>query len=332
MTLHYTFADLLNIFFRLQQDEAQRKTQDDLARELGVGRRTVAGWFAGDYLPRSAEQVEKLARTLCLTAFQADLLLYAANPAWIKYGTPPAVLAAAEVVRYREEDVAQSQQQAVPALAQIEQAWALVVNDPFEHNYRRWGVGIKETGICRVERRLADQRYTLTLQNQYHEDVFMGGDGSCLAPPIYYLTVMARLVQGDTEDDGYGLMFEAISDECYALLRVREKRRRISVTQTFNGGDNAMVYLRQVPAPSLRGGEGNKLAILAIHQDHWFYVNDALVGQCVIPRLAVAKLDVGIIAGYQQTVVCAFQHFRVYVPSAKSAYPLLETLMQTPVA
>ena len=329
--ISYTFADLLTTFARLQPEGDQRKTQDALAQELKVGRRTIAGWFAGDYLPRSAEQVEKLARSLCLTAFQADLLLYAVNPAWVKYGTPPAVLAAAELVRYREEAVALPELQALPSLTQIEREWALVVDDTFTQNYQRWGVGSKENGICRVERRLADQRYTLTLQNQYHEDVFMGGDSSCLAPPIYYLTVMARLVQGETEDDGYGLMVEAISDECYALMRVREKRRRVSVTQTCNGGDNAKIYLRQAPAPSIRVGEANKLAVLAIQQEHWFYVNDALVGHCVIPRLAVAKLDVGIIAGYQQTVVCAFQQFRVYVPSAKVAYPQLATLMETPV-
>lgn len=329
--LNYTFADLLNIFFRLQQDDSRCKTQNDLARELKAGRRTVAGWFTGDYTPRSPEVIEQIAHILCLTAFQADLLFYAVNPKWVKYGTPRTILEATEIVRYREENITQPQVQTVPSPAQIESEWSLLIADQFESNYGRWGVGYKENGICRIERSINDKRYTLTLQNQYHEDVFMGGDGSFLAPAIYYFTVKARMMQGDTEDDGYGLMFEEISDECYAFFRIREKRRRISVAQTFNGGDKAKVYLRQLPAPSLRMQETNKLAILAIHQDHWFYVNDILVGHAVIPRLSISRLDVGITAGYQQKVVCAFQDFRVYVPAATKLYPTLETMLISPV-
>ncbi len=92
------------------------------------------------------------------------------------------------------------------------------------------------------------------MQNEYHEDVFMGGDSNCFAPSIYYLTVQAELVQGVDDADGYGLLFEAINDECYAFFRVRDQMRRISVVQTRNGGDNATVYLRQLPAPSLQPG------------------------------------------------------------------------------
>lgn len=327
----YTFADLLNIFFRLQRDDIKYKTHDDLAKELKIGRRTIAGWFAGDYTPRSPDVIERIARVLCLTAFQADLLFYSVNPGWIKYGTPRNLLETAEIVRYREENIVQLQLEAVPSIAQIEREWSLVVVDQFERNHKRWGVGTKENGICQVERRLGDKRYTLTLQNQYHEDVFMGGDSSVLAPAIYYMTVMARMIQGDTDNDGYGIMFEEIGDECYAFFRIREKHRRISVIQTFTGGDQAKVYLRQLPAPSIRVKETNKVAILAIQQDHWFYINDVLVGQCVIPRLSIARLDVGIIAGYQQKVVCAFQDFRIYVPAAAKLYPNIENVLNFPI-
>ena len=133
--------------------------------------------------------------------------------------------------------------------------------------------------------------------------------GVCLLPDR-----RAQLVQGDHEADGYGLLFEAINDECYAFFRVRETMRRISVVQTRNGGDDANVYLRQLPAPSLQGGQPNKLAILALHDEHWFYVNEQLVGHQVLPRLAVARLDVGVAAGVGQRVVCEFGDFRVVVP------------------
>ena len=326
--LNYTFAELLTIYFYLHQDVLQKKTQAELAAELQISRRTLTGWFAGDYTPRTAEIVERLAHALCLTAFQADLLLYAVNPAWVKYGTPAAVLAAAEVVRYREQDVAapDTLRQAVPSVAQIEREWPIVFEDTFASNYQRWGVGTKNNGMCQLQRTMDDQRYTLTLHNQYHEDVFMGGDSNCFAPEIYYFTVQVSMVQGATDDDGYGLLFEAINDECYALLRIREKPRKASVVQTFAGGDQAQVYLRQASVPALRTGAVNQLAVLAIHTDHWFYVNGALIGHHVIARLPYSRLDVGIVAGSTQTVICHFHAFQVYAPPAIRLHPTLEKL------
>lgn len=312
---NYTFAELLTVFFHLHQDLETRKTQAELAAAIGVSRRTIASWFAGDYLPRTADLVEQLANALCLTTFQADLLFYAVNPLWVKYGTPATLLTEAEVIRYREqEDETPSLPKATPSVARMESTWHTAFCDQFVSNYQRWGVGHKDSGICRIERSMHNGYYQLTLQNDYHEDVFMGGDSNCFAPPIYYLSVQAKLVQGMDKADGYGLMFEAINDECYAFLRVREQMRRISVVQTQNGGDNAMVYLRQLPAPSLQPNRFNKLAILALHDEHWFYVNDRLIGHQVLARLPVARLDVGIAAGMGQQAVCEFTAFSVLVP------------------
>ncbi len=325
---NYTFAELLTVFYHLHQDLENRKTQAELAQALGVSRRTVNGWFAGDYGPRTPDVVEKLAQALCLTAFQADLLFYAVNPAWVKYGTPSAVLEMAEVIRYREEEAAykQTPAQAAPALTQIEREWRLVFRDTFESNYQRWGVGVKENGMGRLARTICDQRYHLSLQNQYHEDVFMGGDSNCFAPEMYYLTVQAQLVQGSTEADGYGLLFEEINDECYACLRIREKLGKASVVQTLNGGDQSTVYLNRVPVPVLHPHAANKVAVLAIHADHWFYVNDVLIGSYTIPRLPYARLDVGIVAGPQQHALCNFSDFRVYAPPDARLYPTVEKL------
>lgn len=313
--LNYTFAELLTVYFHLHQDLETRKNQTELAAAIDVSRRTLAGWFAGDYLPRTPDLVERLANALCLTAFQADLLFYAVNPAWVKYGTPAAVLAQAAVLRYREQEgEAAPLPAATPSLAQIETTWRPYFREEFTSNYQRWGVGIKHNGICRIERAMVDGSYQLTVQNEYHEDVFMGGDSNCLAPPHYYFSVTAQLMQGDTEADGYGIMFEAINDECYAFFRVRERLRRISVVQTRNGGDDAQVFLRQLPVAGLQPGQANQLAILALQEDHWFYVNGQVVGHCVLPRLGVARLDVGVAAGVGQRVVCAFRRLRVTVP------------------
>jgi transcriptional regulator with XRE-family HTH domain len=313
----YTFAELLTVFFHLHQDLEIRKTQAELAAAVGVSRRTLSSWFAGDYLPRSPEAVLRVAQALCLTAFQADLLLYAVDASWVRYGTPAAVLEAAEILRYREEEVAADTRgtEAVPSLAQIQEEWPVIFADRFERNYRRWGVGVKENGMGRLLRTLGKGTYELSLENHYHEDLFLGGDSACFAPKLYFWTVQARLVHGEHRDDGYGLMFEELSDEAYAFLRIRESKCRASVIQTFNGGDQATVFLRRVPAPALQPGEWNRLAILAIFDEHWFYVNGALIGHKVIPRLPYARLDVGIVAAPGQQVVCQFRDFCVQAPA-----------------
>ncbi len=113
-----------------------------MAAAIGVSRRTLAGWFAGDYLPRTADLIEGLATALSLTAFQADLLFYTVNPTWVKYGTPATVLAQAEVLRYREqEDGAQPLPQTTPSIAQIETTWRPHFQETFTSNYQRWGGG-----------------------------------------------------------------------------------------------------------------------------------------------------------------------------------------------
>ncbi len=313
---NYTFAELLTYFFYLHQDLDNRKTQEELAKALGVNRRTITNWFSGNYIPRTPDAIERIAKALSLTAFQADLLFYSINPAWVKYGTPANILESAEVIRYRETEDGKTKKivEATPSPTQIEKEWHLTFEDRFTGNHQRWGTGVKENGICRLERRFSQGGYELTLHNLYHEDVFMGGDSNCFALEIYYLTVQAKMLEGNTDDDGYGLMFEEINDECYALMRVREQARQVSVVQTINGGDNAQIYLRRKPTPSLRPQESNKLAILAVDKEHWFYVNDALVSHHSIPRLSRSRLDVGIIAGSRQTVVCRFGDFRVYQP------------------
>jgi hypothetical protein len=273
--------------------------------------------------------VERLARALGLTAFQADLMLYSVNPKWVRYGTPPEVLEAAEVVRYREEDIphAINDSQLAPSIAQIEDEWRVVIRDTFENNYRRWGIGTTNDGTGEIERRMEDGRYVLTLRSFFHGTVFMGGDSQCFAPDIYYVSVDATLIQRGTDEDGYALIFEEVSDGCHAVFRIREVQLQASVVQTFNGGDRFNIYLRRAPALSLRPGVANKIAILAIHQDHWFYINNQLIGQCTIPRLSSSRLDVGAIAGSEQPAICHFRNFQVFVPQATRMYPRLEKVI-----
>lgn len=330
---NYTFSELLTVFVHLQSSSFTKKTQAGLAEEAKISRRTLAGWLAGDYVPRSADSIDRLATALCLTSLQTDLLLYAVNPAWVKYGTPRHILETSEVVRYREDDIGVvNETQLTPVTpTEIERSWILVLKEEFGANSHRWGVGVKNNNMCQVERMMKDHRYTLSLQNLYHEDVFVGGDSSFIAPDSYYLSVNGKLIQGITDSDGYGLMFEAIGDECYAFFRIRDHMRRASVVRTLNGGDRSVDYLYQLPIPSLFSRQTNQLGILAIDDMHWFYINGVNVGNCRIPRLPCARLDVGIAAGSNQQVVCEYTDFRIYTPPHIRPYMKLETLVGLPM-
>jgi hypothetical protein len=153
----------------------------------------------------------------------------------------------------------------------------------------------------------------------------MGGDSSCFAPPIYYWSFQAQLIHGGTADDGYLLVFEEINDNCLAMLRIRDQARMASVIQTADSSSFS-IYLSRVFTPSIQASHVNKLAVLAMHNDHWFYINDVLVCHCHIKRFSRSRLDVGIAASAGQTVVCHFSNFCVRVPSAAQRYPRLEEL------
>ncbi|KAB8141671.1 helix-turn-helix transcriptional regulator [Chloroflexia bacterium SDU3-3] len=317
---NYSFGELLNIFFVLQQDPSipadQRKTQRDLAHETGIALRTLSNWFNDAAIPRYPEDVRKLAYALALTPLQADMLLYSVNPAWVLYGTPIERLQAAEVVRYNEQRIAAQPlaQQLAPSLIQIRQEWQPILTESFTHNANRWGVGKKQDGTCTIDRSISDGTYQLSLQSHFHGGVFMGGDSHCIAPPTYYAQVDALRVAGDTDEEGYTFVFEEIHDGCHAMMRIREPKQLVSVVQTLDGGDNFIIHMDRTAAPMVRPGKYNRIAILAQNDDHWFYINDICVGHRRIERLPHSRLDVGVVAHNHRQVVCQFQKFTVMIP------------------
>jgi len=311
----YTFAELLTRFFYLHQNPANRKTRAEFAESIGINRRTMSAWFTGQLIPHTQEAVERITNVLDLTMFQADLLLYAANPRWSKYGTPTAILAHIELLSEQETE---SEIQTFPPVAlpipYIETIWTSFFCEDFASNYQRWGIGYKDNGTARLSRAMIHQRYQLMLQNRHHIEVTMGGDSNCFTPPLYYLSVHAQLIEGNSGTDGYGLMFEAINDECYTFFRVCEQTHHVSIIQARPNSSVETIYLRQLPEPMLQPGAWNKLAVLALHDEHWFYLNNQLIGHQVLPRLPMARLDIGISAGVAQSVICEFKKLQVVIP------------------
>lgn len=101
----------------------------------------------------------------------------------------------------------------------------------------------------------------------------------------------------------------SVEDLCWCA----SGRDKIATVST-PGRPEFQIYLNKVAAPSLHPGTANKVAIVAVNQDHWFYVNDAFVGHAVIVRQPWARLDMGMVAGVGQQVIGHFQRFRLYTP------------------
>lgn len=321
---NYSFADLLHIFFGLHQypvpkeaGKKMRKTQKDIAREVGVSPRTMSSWFNGSSVPLVDQDIVNLSEALALNAEQADMLAYSVNSKWVRYGTPLSKLENMELLRYREIRIPYelNSTKLPPTVRQIETEWVPYFVDTFRNNNKRWGTGIKNDGTGEIERRIEQGRYVLSLRNIFHENVFMGGDSHCFAPYTYYVSVRAKLVQAETAEEGYALIFEELSDGYHCIFRIREAQKQASVVQTLNGGHQGFdIYVNRESAPSILPGSVNKIAILAIHEDHWFYINDSLIAHQVISRLPSSRLDIGVIASRNQHVICQFQNFFVYIP------------------
>ncbi len=310
----YTFAELLRIFFERSRSEIIN--QNSLAQTVGVSVPTLSNWFTGKHTPRFKDQVLRLATALGLTALEADLLLCSVKEAWNTYGTQHDVLQKYAIVRYREELV--SLVDAVAdldvSLATVQSTWQLIIHDSFVSNSQHWGLGYKDDGVCRVERTMINGNYQLTLHNRFHNDVFIGGDSHCFAPPSYYLSVYAQRVAGGSENDGFALIFEEISDASHAIFRIRDQLQIASVISTRNGGDYFQIHLDRTNAPMIRPAAFNQLGLLVIGQKHHFFINNVWVGSAEIERLPQARLDLGIISQSPTPVICRFQDFRLYTP------------------
>lgn len=310
----YTFAELLRLFFERSREE--QINQNLLAQKVGVAVPTLSNWFNGKYTPRFKDQVLRLAQALGLTALEADLLLCSVKNAWNTYGTPHDVLQKYTIVRYREELLSSRHSASTDdiSLATVQATWQLYFYDLFVGNNQHWGLGYKDDGVCRVERAITDGAYQLTLHNRFHNDVFIGGDSHCFAPPIYYLSVYAKRCSGGSENDGFALIFEEMSDASHAIFRIRDQPQLASVISTRNGGDSFQIHLDRKQVATIRPGEINQLGMLVIHNQHRFFVNNIWIGSAEIERIPHSRLDVGIISQSMVPVVCTFQDFRVYIP------------------
>jgi transcriptional regulator with XRE-family HTH domain len=320
----HTFAELVRVFFALRQLDDEEMTQSRLARVIGVAGPTLNNWFTGRYAPRSPADIERLARALQLTALEADVLLHSVNPAWVKYQTPAHVLDAYEVNRYWERLVPDSgvALSGPPTIAQIETSWPTYFQDSFESNGNHWGLGSKDDGVCMVERSIADGCYRMRLHNHFYWMVTLGGDSHCFAPPTYYLSVEAVRLSGNKDtEDGIGLLFDEVSDASHGLFRIQDRAKKVSIFVTRNGGDHSEVYVKSDECAAINPQKTNKLAILAMHERHWFYVNNLLVHQAVIPRLPHTRLDVAITSGSSVPVEGEFRDFRVRVPARHGPVP-----------
>ena len=312
----HSFAELLQVFWVLRLEP--ELNQADLAQKIGVSLPTLSNWFTGKYKPRRTEDVDTLARVLRLSAFEADLLLYAINPKWVKYQTPLHILDQFEFIKTWEKLMPQAPFipcERVP-IEQMETHWPLFFEDRFESNGNHWGLGWRDDGVCRVERSIANGCYTLTLHNRFYWNIYLGGDSHCFAPPVYYMSVeVQRLSGNNAEEDGFGLIFEEICDGSHGLFRIRDAVPAISIFLTRNGGDHCDIYLDRTSCAAVRVRQTNKLAILAINNHHWFYVNNVLVFDAEIPRIPHTRLDVGIFSGSTVPVTCEYRNFVVRVPT-----------------
>ncbi|KAB8139954.1 helix-turn-helix transcriptional regulator [Chloroflexia bacterium SDU3-3] len=321
--MNYTFAELLHVFFALHTNKAIH-TYSELSSSIGVSRRTINAWFAGEYPPRSKELVLRIAEELLLTPQQADLLLYSVKPSWVAYGTPPEVLEHIQLFRYSEDADAtptiNSEDIETPDLSEIMHLWSICFDEPFTSNHQSWGTGVKDDGVCAVHRSIAGGRYTLELQNRAHETAFMAGDSSCFAPKTFCLTAQVRMLSGGNDDEGAALVFEEISDNCFALFRMRPYTQQASVVQTFEGRNHHHIYINRISAPSIKKDDTNTLAIICIDESFWFYINGAPVqkARTHIPRLSRSRLDVAVIAGAFRSVSAAWSNFCVRVPRPPS--------------
>ena len=317
----YRFCDLLEIFYVLRLKPDVIPTKAALAEYCGVSLRTVNYWFSGKIIPNSADIILKISDALGLTPEYADMLLFAVNPEWIRYGTPIKHLRSLKVVRPREYDVDHGWDATIvaPSIPMMEQTWQTAWEDDFVDNHQRWGLGMKDDGTAMIKRSIVNQQLVMHMTGQFHAQAFWGADSNCFAPSIYYMNVEAKIVEGDAEECGYVLIFNELNDQRHAIFRIREYHKQISVVQTFEGKEGFEVYINRQPTSSIKPSQWNKIAILAIHQQHWFYINDRLINKATIPRYDHARLDLGATVCNEQSITVAFRRFVMRVPPLHEA-------------
>ncbi|MCA0351355.1 MAG: helix-turn-helix domain-containing protein [Chloroflexi bacterium] len=310
----HSFAELLRAFFILHGDETL--TQARLAEQVGVSLTTMNNWFTGKFRPRYIRQIEKIAAELYLTAFEADVLFYCINPAWVRYQTPVSAIQEFELNKVWEHVVPSAAVKARSIdLRRIKATWQPYFYDDFVQNGHHWGLGWRDDGVCRLEREFVDQTYQLTAYSHFHTNVYLGGDSPCFTPEHYYVSLIAeRLTPANNEEDGYCIFFEELCDLSHGMFRIRDDVGMFSICETRNGGDHWAVYYDRSFHPAIKIRQPNTLSMVVLGQEHHFFVNDQLVWRGQIPRLSHSRIDVGIVTGGKLPVQCRFREFKVLVP------------------
>lgn len=320
----YTFAELLRVFYQLRKEykyevmdctPTEGFSQAELAKLIGISMPTLQNWFAGRFTPQRPEAILNLSGILNLTALQSDMLLYAVNPKWIQYGHSTEILEAFDLLCYRPSLMRQEVNRPIapPSLEEIERDWDFHFIETFQSNINRWGTGTKNNGISLLTKMIHNDSYNLTMENNFHDNVFMSGDSACFAPDIYNIQVDAKLIEGEDLDAGYGISFDEICDEHLKIFRIKPNMNEAKVVGNTHE-NNWSIYINTSPVDCLMHNTFNRISMTVFNNQYWFYINSKLFGYAEIPRVPHTRLDVAVIVGNNHTMKAEFKNFIVRVP------------------
>lgn len=187
--------------------------------------------------------------------------------------------------------------------------WEVVFSDSFDTNENGWEDDAFSYDLVEGEVEVADGKYYWDMEAIegfiYYDypEIDVLGD--------FYVEVEAEQSRGPVNGQ-YGLIFLYASGNYYYYFTITEDRR-FQVYLLRVGKWESIIPLTFSEA--IQPGEKNKLAIIAIEEDLYFYINDAFV-QYVGSSLLL-RGRVGLLTGLRlegDTAEFAFDNFEVRVP------------------
>jgi transcriptional regulator with XRE-family HTH domain len=289
--------------------EGQDLTRKELADQVGCSVETIENYEQGRTLP-SKTTAARMARVIGYPEVDAFVLFARQGRTDDREFQPP--------------DAAPEHGAAKPgrgANRDYEQ-WPVAIREQFKNNHNRWGLGFKDDGTGLIVRSLQEGVYCLMLTPRHDNGCFLGGDSAIIAPKRFYLTVEIEKIEGP-DNSMAGIYFEELHDSHQIVFHARYGEREFAVASLQDGGNQVIRIIPWQERADLIRPDRNQFGLLADQEQFTFFINGTDVGQATIPRVAGARLDVGI-GGVKkhERIVFFYRDFMLRVPPQQPKPPV----------
>jgi len=181
---------------------------------------------------------------------------------------------------------------ALESSLEVARSWPLVFQDPFEEDRDLWPIGVEDDELAKISWEIRDGKY-IWEASAYGGFVWWGLPESEIVTD-FYLEVEVQIISGP-QDAEAGLVFRSDGEDSYYNLGITNAGSYSLYLHSPAGWE---AILDWTATSLIKPDQSNKLAVIALGEYFYFFINDSYLTTITDDRLSSG--EAGLIIGLSQ--------------------------------